>query len=91
MIKSFKCKQTEKLFHGFSVKAFSSIERQAFRRLKLLDSAETVHELYSFPSNQMEKLHGDRKSQYSIRVNRQWRICFEWNEGATEVEIVDYH
>lgn len=92
MIKCFKCKHTEKIFNGITAKKFSGIERQAFKRLKLLDSAEDLKELAGFPSNQLEGLKGDRRGQYSIRINRQWRICFEWDDdGASEVEIVDYH
>lgn len=92
MIKSFKCKQSEKLFHGEFVKKFSGIERQAFRRLKMLDSAETLESIGMLRSNALEGLHGDRKGQYSIRVNMQWRVCFKWeDDGACDVEVVDYH
>jgi proteic killer suppression protein len=91
MIKSFKCKYTEKLYHGKFVKRFSSIGRQAKRRLRLLDEAETLKELENFPSNRFEKLIGDRKDQYSISINMQWRICFKWRDEPYDVEIVDYH
>jgi toxin HigB-1 len=91
MIKSFKCKYTEKLYHGKFVKRFSSIGRQAERRLRLLDEAETLKELENFPSNRFEKLIGDRKDQYSISINMQWRICFKWSDEPYDVEIVDYH
>jgi len=91
MIKSFKCKDSEKLFHGIWVKAFSGIERQAFRRLRILDDADNLNDLRVFPSNAFEALKGDRKGQYSIRINKQWRICFTWEDGADDVEIIDYH
>lgn len=91
MIRSFKCKYTEKLYQGKFVKRFSSIGRQAERRLRLLDEVETLKELENFPSNRFEKLIGDRKDQYSISINMQWRICFKWNDEPYDVEIVDYH
>ncbi len=91
MIRSFKCKYTEKLHNGEFVRRFSSIGRQAERRLRLLDEAETLKELKGFPSNRFEKLIGDRKDQYSISINMQWRICFKWDEEPYDVEIVDYH
>ncbi len=91
MIRSFKCKFTEKLYQGKFVKRFSSIGRQAERRLRLLDEAETLEELETFPSNRFEKLIGDRKNQFSISINMQWRICFKWNDEPYDVEIVDYH
>lgn len=91
MIRSFKCKYTEKLYQGKFVKRFSSIGRQAERRLRLLNEAETLKELENFPSNRFEKLIGDRKDQYSISINMQWRICFKWNDEPYDVEIVDYH
>ena len=92
MIKSFGSRLTEKFYQGQLVKAFCGIERAAYKRLKLLDNAESLAELAALPSNQLEKLSGDRKGQYSIRVNRQWRICFLWDDdGPAEVEIVDYH
>lgn len=91
MIRSFKCKYTEKIYHGKFVKRFSSIGRQAERRLRLLNEVETLKELENFPSNRFEKLIGDRKGQYSISINMQWRICFKWNDEPYDVEIVDYH
>ena len=91
MIKSFKCRDTEALYHGKFVKRFGGIARQALKRLRILDAAETLKALQGLPSNRLEALKGDRKGQYSIRIDDQWRICFEWNEGAEEVEIVDYH
>lgn len=91
MIKNFKCKYTEKLYRREFVKRFSGFERQAVKRLRILDSADTLDALKALPSNTFETLLGDRTGQYSIRVNMQWRICFTWNEGAENVEIVDYH
>ncbi len=91
MLRSFKCKYTEKLYQGKFVKRFSSIGRQAERRLRLLDEAETLKELENFPSNRFEKLIGDRKDQYNISINMQWRICFKWSDEPYDVEIVDYH
>ena len=91
MIKSFKCKDTQALYNRKPVKRFSGIERQALKRLRILDSAETLQALAALPSNRLEALKGDRKGQYSIRVNDQWRVCFVWKNGAYDVEIVDYH
>lgn len=91
MIKGFKCKNTAKLYEKKSVKKFSGIERSALKRLRILDSAETLESLRALPSNRLEALKGDRIGQYSIRINDQWRICFSWDNGAQEVEIVDYH
>jgi proteic killer suppression protein len=91
MIKGFKCKKTERLFNGERVSAFSGFSRQADKRLRILDASETLEALRALPSNRFEALSGDRKGQYSIRVNKQWRVCFKWAEGAHEVEIVDYH
>ena len=91
MIKSFKCKDTEKLYNRQLVKRFSGFERQALKRLRILDSAPTLEALAALPGNRLEGLMGDRKGQFSIRINRQWRICFVWDDGAYDVEIVDYH
>ena len=91
MIKGFKCKKTERLFKGERVPAFSGFSRQAEKRLRILDASETLKALKALPSNHFEALSGDRAGQYSIRVNRQWRICFTWDEGAHNVEITDYH
>lgn len=91
MIKSFKCRKTERLFEGEHVAAFSGFKRQAEKRLRILDAAETLEALAALPSNRLERLSGDRAGQYSIRVNQQWRVCFTWDEGANDVEIVDYH
>jgi len=91
MIRGFKCKKTARLFNGERVPAFSGFARQADKRLRILDAAETIEALRALPSNRFEALTGDRIGQYSIRVNMQWRVCFTWDEGAHEVEIVDYH
>ena len=93
MIKSFACKETEKLFNRqFSRNLPQYIQRVARRKLDILDAAEVLRDLCIPPSNRMGKLSGDRKGQYSIRINDQWRICFEWQGGdAYEVEIADYH
>ena len=93
MIKSFYCKETEKIFNRQFVKRFSvDIQRLAYRKLVFLDSTETLSDLRVPPGNRLEKLSGKRQGQYSIRVNDQWRICFKWHEGnAYEVEITDYH
>ena len=91
MIISFKCKKTERLFNGEHVPAFSGFKRQAEKRLRILDAAEKLGALQALPSNRFESLSGDRLEQYSIRVNMQWRVCFTWDEGAHDVEIVDYH
>jgi len=74
------------------VRRFKAIERQALRKLDILDAAEDIRTLSTLPGNRLEPLRGDRKGQYSIRVNDQWRLCFEWRDGhAYGVEIVDYH
>jgi len=92
MIKDFRCKDTEALFNGEFVRRFSGIERQALKRLKILDVAKNLEALAIFPSNRLEGLKGNRKGQCSIRINKQWRICFRWDDGgATDVEIIDYH
>jgi len=92
MIRSFACKHTEKLYHGKRVPRFQSFARQAERRLQILDSATCMEDLMNLPSNRFESLGGDRTGQQSIRINQQWRICFEWREdGSFKVEIVDYH
>ncbi|MFP4393752.1 MAG: type II toxin-antitoxin system RelE/ParE family toxin [Anaerolineales bacterium] len=93
MIKSFACKETHKLFRReLSRKLPQNIHRVARRKLLILDAAEALGDLRVPPGNRLEQLSGDREGQYSIRINRQWRICFEWHEGnAYSVEIVDYH
>lgn len=91
MIKNFRCKHTEKLYKRQFVKKFSGFERQAVKRLRILDIAETLNELAAFSSNRFEGLSGNRKGQYSISINMQWRICFKWDEAPYDVEITDYH
>jgi len=91
MIRNFKCKKTERLFNGFRVPAFSGFTRQAEKRLRILDASESISALKALPSNHFEALTGNRVGSFSIRVNMQWRVCFKWDEGAHEVEIVDYH
>jgi proteic killer suppression protein len=92
MIKNFKCKDTEKLFNDFNVKKFRSISKIARIKLELLNATVSLNSLRIPPGNRLEQLKGDRKSQRSIRINDQWRICFIWSdEDAYDVEIVDYH
>ena len=92
MIHSFACLDTEMLFHSQAVPRFRNIERVARRKLLQLHAVTELASLRIPPGNQLESLKGDRKGQYSIRVNDQWRVCFIWREdGAHHVEIVDYH
>ncbi len=92
MIKLFKDQNTQKLYSGMFVKEFSGFERQAIRRLQILDNATSLNDLKGLPSNRFETLKGKRKGEYSIRINRQWRICFKWDDkGPREVGIEDYH
>ena len=93
MIRDFRSKETEKIFNRqFSRKLPTEVQRIALRKLAVLDAAESLDDLKIPPSNRLEKLTGDRKGQYSIRINDQWRICFVWSRGdAHKVEISDYH
>ncbi len=93
MIRSFRCKETEKLFHGrFSRKLPQGIQRIAARKLVMLAHAADLNDLRVPPANRLERLAGDRQGEWSIRINDQWRICFFWKpDGAYGVEIVDYH
>ena len=94
MIVSYRDKRTRDLASGKRVKTFSGIERAARLKLDRLEAAIELRDLAALPGNQLEALKGDRKGQYSIRINDQWRICFEWPGGASgpsSVEIVDYH
>ena len=92
MIRSFRDGATARLFADQDVARFRAIERQARRKLLLLDGAGKLDDLRLPPGNRLEALKGDRRGQYSIRINDQWRICFEWrDDGAEMVEIVDYH
>jgi len=93
MIKTFGCKETEKIFNGrFSRKFPNTMQKVALRKLTQIHAAETIDFLRVPPANHLERLTGDRKGQLSIRINDQWRICFTWKDGlAFNVEIVDYH
>lgn len=92
MILSFGDRKTEDLFRDHRVKSFSGFERQARRKLLLLNSAASLNDLRVPPGNRLEALRGVRAGQFSIRINDQWRVCFEWRDGgAWNVEIVDYH
>lgn len=92
MIESFRCNETEKIWRGeTSTRLPQNIQNVARRKLRMLNNAIDLNDLRSPPANHLEALVGDRKGQHSIRVNQQWRLCFVWNQGATEVEIVDYH
>ncbi len=94
MIVSYRDKQTEDFVAGKRVRAFSGIERAARLKLDRLETATSIKDLAALPGNRFEAMRGNRKGQYSIRINDQWRICFEWPRGypgPTEVEIFDYH
>jgi proteic killer suppression protein len=94
MIVSYRDKRTRDFASGERVKAFSGIDRPARLKLDRLEAATQLSDLVNLPGNRFEALKGNRKGQYSIRVNDQWRICFEWPErspGPANVEIVDYH
>jgi proteic killer suppression protein len=92
MIRSFRDAKTEALFHDIDVPRFRAIERAARRKLLYLHQAKRLEDLKVPPGNRLEALKGDRKGQYSIRINDQWRICFIWKGGdVLDVEIVDYH
>ena len=93
MIQSFKCKETEKIWNQEYSKKFSeNIQGIALRKLFMIQRGKELNDLRIPPANRLEKLKGDRKNQYSIRINDQYRICFQWEDSnAYEVEIVDYH
>ncbi|NNE37880.1 MAG: excinuclease ABC subunit A [Gammaproteobacteria bacterium] len=92
MIRTFRCKETAALFQDTEVPRFRNFERAARRKLQYLHQAKVLNDLRSPPGNRLEILKGDRKGQYSIRINDQWRICFYWvNDDAFDVEIIDYH
>lgn len=94
MIVSYRDKRTRDFAAGKRVKAFSGIERAARLKLDRLEAAVELRDVGALPGNRLEALKGDRKGLYSIRINDQWRICFEWPRGSlgpTDVEIVDYH
>ena len=93
MIDSFKDKETKKIWNEIYSKRFpKDVQRIGLRKLILIHRSKDVNDLRIPPGNRLEQLSGDRKGQYSIRINAQWRICFVWNNGvASEVEITDYH
>ncbi len=92
MIKSFRCRDTEQLASGYRVRRFVAFERIAQRKLAQLNAATTLDFLRVPPGNRLEALKGNRKGQYSIRINDQWRLCFRFENGNIyDVEIVDYH
>lgn len=91
-IKSFRCADTLLLYSGTRVARWVNIERPALRKLQQLSWSNLLEDLRAPPGNRLEALSGDRKGQYSIRINDQWRLCCKWGtEGASDVEIVDYH
>jgi len=93
MIKSFKCKETNKIYQRtFSKKLPNDIQKVLYRKLLMIEAAIDLDDLKIPPANRLEKLSGDREGQYSIRINKQYRICFLWENGsALDVETVDYH
>lgn len=93
MIGNFLCKETEKIFYGSGTKKlFYELQNRIRMKLRWLNRAEFLQDLRQPPGNRLESLKGNRKGQYSIRVNDQWRICFKWKEGQVlDVEVVDYH
>ena len=92
MIRSFADKVTEQVFDHRHSRRYATVDRVAFRKLRQIHRVSTVEELYAPPGNRLERLKGDREGQWSLRINSQYRICFEWRNGdAYEVEIVDYH
>jgi proteic killer suppression protein len=94
VILSYRDERTSDFAHGKRVKAFSGIERSARLKLDRLEAATSILDLAALPGNRFEALKGKRKGQYSIRINDQWRVCFEWPDrspGPTNVEIIDYH
>jgi proteic killer suppression protein len=92
LIRSFKDKKTRLFFEGQRILNFVGFAHQASRRLTILDNAESLQDLAALRSNRLEMLSRDRAEQHSIRINRQWRVCFNWQkDGPHDVEIVDYH
>lgn len=92
MIESFKCSDTEALYHGRRVARFVNIQRVALRKLRQLEIATRLEDLRIPPQNRLEALKGHRKGEHSIRITDQWRVCFVWTgRDAERVEIVDYH
>lgn len=92
MIRSFRCAETQAIFEGRRSRRFGNIQNVIERKLAMLSAATTLTDLKSPPNNQLEALDEDRVGQHSIRVNKQFRLCFRWTPtGPTEVEVVDYH
>ena len=94
MIKGYKDKKTKAIAEGKFVRQFEPFKHQAEKRLRILEAAQNLNDLAQLPSNRFEALKGDRQGQYSIRINKQRRICFTWEQGTDgpdNVEIVDYH
>jgi proteic killer suppression protein len=92
MIRSFRSRETERLFRLERVARWISIERPALRKLKQFDLAETLGDMRAPPGNRLEALSGNRAGQWSVRINDQYRLCFRWgDDGPHDVEIVDYH
>ncbi len=94
MILSYRSRKTARFANGERVPQFEPFRRQAEKRLRILDAATSIQDLMQLRGNRLERLRGDRAGQYSIRINDQWRICFEWSDdlsGPQNVEIVDYH
>ena len=93
MIHSFKCRETAKIFQGIVSRRLPvGIQSRAFNKLAAIHASTTLDDLKTPPSNHLEKLSGDRKGQYSIRINEKFRVCFKWQgNAALDVEIVDYH
>jgi proteic killer suppression protein len=93
VIRSFRDRDTERLFHREPVRKWGpDVQRLGLRKLRVLDAATSTDDLRAPPGNRLEKLRGDRAGQWSIRVNDQWRLCFQWRDGdAYAVELVDYH
>ena len=94
MIVSYRDKRTTDFAAGKRVKAFSGIEQASRLKIDRLEAAAALQDLAALPGNRFEALKGDRKGQYSIRINDQWRVCFEWPKGSpgpADVEIIDYH
>lgn len=94
MIVNYRNKETERFADGEIIRKWQAFRTQAEKRLRILEAAESLADLGALPSNRLEALKGDRRGQYSIRINSQWRICFTWPDGSSgpcDVEIVDYH
>jgi proteic killer suppression protein len=92
VIRSFADKDTERVYRREHSRRLAGIARIAFRKLRMVDAAESVEHLADPPGNRLERLRGDREGQWSIRINDQWRVCFEWRNGdAWQVEVTDYH